>query len=79
MAETSLQLDVPTMKSGVLVRKLGFLKRVMGRDAGKLSGCVVLGLCSEVDLLCLVRECKELEESFGTGFREMMIAGRSAA
>ena len=63
-------LDVPTMKCRVLVRKLGFLKRVMGRDADSLSGCVVLALCNEVDSICLVRECRELEESFGTRFTE---------
>ena len=34
----------------------------MGKDADNLSGCVVLALCSEVDSLRLVRECKELEE-----------------
>ena len=69
-------LDVPTMKSRVLVRKLSVLKRVMGRDADNLSGCVLLALCGEVDSLCQVRKCKEMEEGFGTGFIEMMIAGR---
>ena len=69
-------LDVPTMKSRVLVRKLRFPKRVKGRDADNFSGYVVLVLCDEVDSLCLVRECKELEEIFGTSFTEMVIAGR---
>ena len=59
-------LDIPTMRYRILVRKLGFLKRVMGRDADSLSGCVMLALCSEVDSMCLIRECRELEESFGT-------------
>ena len=63
-------LDVPTMKCRVLVKKLGFLKRVMGRDTDSLSGCVVLALYNEVDSICLVRECRELEESFGTRFTE---------
>ena len=58
------------MKGRVLVRKLGFLKRVMGRGTDSLSGCVVLALCNEVDSICLVRECRELEESFGTRFTE---------
>lgn len=52
------------------MRKLGFLKRVMDRDANCLSGSVVLALCGDVDSLCLVRECRELEESFGTCFTE---------
>ena len=63
-------LDVPTMKCRVLVKKLGFLKRLMGRDTDSLSGCVVLALCNEVDSICLVRECRELEESFETRFIE---------
>ena len=55
-----IALDVPTRKSRVLVSKLWFVKRVMSRDATKVSECVVLVLCSEVDSLCLVREYKEL-------------------
>ena len=65
-------LDVPTMKCRILVRKLGFLKTVMDRDADCLSGSVVLALCSDVDSLCLVRECSDLEESFGAYFTEMI-------
>ena len=67
-------LDVPTMKCSVLVRKLGFLQRVMGSDTDSLSGCVVLALCNEVDSICLVRECRELEECFGTKFTEAIIS-----
>ena len=63
-------LHVPTMKCRVLMRKLRFLKRVMDKDTDCLSGCVVMALCNEVDSICLVRECKELEEIFGTHFTE---------
>ena len=31
---------------------------------------VVLALCNEVDSICLVRECRELEENFGIRFTE---------
>ena len=34
-------LDVPTMRSRLLVTKLGFLRRVMERDSGSLSGRVL--------------------------------------
>ena len=67
-------LDVPTMKCRVLVRKLGFLKRVMERDIDSLSGCVVLALSKEVNSICLVRECRELEECFGTRFAEAILS-----
>ena len=69
-------LLVPTMKSRVLVRKLGFLKRVISRDDDSLSGSVLLGLCGEVDLLCRVRECRELLEGFGTCFTKE-VTGRN--
>ena len=61
-------LSAPTMKYRVLVRKLGFLDlmRVMTGDSDRLSGSVVLALCDEVESICLVRECREMEESFGT-------------
>ena len=65
-----ISLDIPTMKCRILVRNLGFLRRVMGRDTDSLSGCVVLALCNEVDSICLVRECRELEECFGTHITE---------
>ena len=57
---TVIVLDVPSMKCRILVRKLRFLKRMMDRDADRLSGSVVLALCNDVDSLCLVRECREL-------------------
>jgi len=44
-----------------------------------LSGSVVLALCGDVDYLCLVRECKELEEIFGTCFTEMITNKEDAA
>ena len=44
----------------------------MDRDADCLSGSVVLAMCDDMDSLCLVRECRELEESFGTGFTDMI-------
>ena len=63
-------LDVPTMmqKCRVLIRKLGFLWRVMAGDSDGLSGSVMLALCNEADSICLVRKCRELEEPFGTHF-----------
>lgn len=50
------------MKCRVLVRKLGFLRRVMAGDMDSLSGSVVLALCDEVESICLVRECREMED-----------------
>ena len=65
---TIVVLDVPAMKCRVLMRKLGFLRRVMAGDSDGLSGSVMLALCDDADSICLVRECRELEERFGTHF-----------
>lgn len=57
------------------MRKLGFLKRMMSRDADSQSQSqsqsVVLALGSEVDSLCLVKECRELEERYETCFTKV--------
>ena len=46
--------------------KLGFLLRVMESISGSFSGRVLEALCDNVESMCLVKECRELEESFGT-------------
>ena len=44
--------------------------RVMAGDTGSLSGSVLLAMCDDVESICLqlVRECREMEEHFGTHF-----------
>ena len=71
-------LDVPTMRSRLLVTKLGFLQRVMERDSGSLSGRVLEALCDDFESVCLVRECRELEESFETWYVDSIIGGSAA-
>ena len=41
-------LEVPPMKCRILVRKLGFLMRVIAGDTDSLSGIVLLALCDEI-------------------------------
>ena len=45
--------------------------------SGSLSGCVVQALRNEVDSICLVRECRELDENFGTCFTEAITSKNS--
>ena len=59
-------LEVPTMRYCIWVRNLGFLHRVVESNPVSLTGRVMLALCGDADLLCLVKECKELEEWFGS-------------
>jgi len=55
-------LDVPTMRSRLLVVKLGFLQCMVEGDCGSLSAWVLKALCDDIESSCLVRECRELEE-----------------
>ena len=67
-------LDVPTMKCRVLEKKLDFLMRVMAAgDTDSFSGSVLLALCDDVESICLVRECRKMEEHFGTHFTSDII------
>ena len=66
-------LDVPTTKCRVLVRKLGFLMRVMAGDMDSLSGSVLLALCDEIESICLVSECRDMEEWFSIHFTNDII------
>ena len=67
-------LDVPTIRCRVFLRKLGFLQRVVRRNTDSLSGRVVLALCDDVDSLCLVRECRELDEWFGSSYTDVILS-----
>ena len=41
-----------------------------------LSGRTVLALSQDINSLCLVKECRELEEGFGTHFTDEILARR---
>ena len=71
-------LEMPTIRSRLLVTKLGFLWWVMESSSGSISGRVLEALCDDVESMCLVKECRELEESFGTQHVDAVIRGNSA-
>ena len=58
-------LDWPSMRARLLLRKLFFLKRVTEAQADTLVGGVVRAFSGELNHLCLVKECKDLEEKMG--------------
>ena len=66
-------LEVPTMRYMILVAKLGCLVHVLSKGSDNLCGRAVLSLCDDFDSSCLVRECRELEEEFGTGLTDDII------
>ena len=59
-------LEVPTVRSRLLQGKLSFLHRVANSNPFSLSGRTVLALSQDIDSLCLVKECRELVQGFGT-------------
>ena len=61
------------MRYRILVRKLGFLHRVIVSNPVSMTGGVMLALCDDADSLCLVKECKELEEWFGSTFTDIIL------
>ena len=54
------------MKARLLVRKLGFLKQLVSADEGTLGADSLRSMSDDIESLYLVRECRELEETFGT-------------
>lgn len=68
-------VDVPTIRFRTLIVKLRFLQRVMKSDHCSLSGQMVLACSDDVNCLCVVKECRELEEHFGTHFTSDILEG----
>ena len=72
-AVTTLELE--SVRSRLLVRKLGFLKRIARDGATGVGAATTRSMVDDVASLCLVKECKELEEGFGTQFTDKMLDG----
>ncbi len=68
-------LDVPSMRCRILERKLAFLHRVMSGRSSQLSCLVKEIFCDRISSLCLVKACRELEETMKTSFAEAILTG----
>ena len=80
MAKASQQYSSPgscwdAVRSKILERKLGFLQRVLSAVSRCVSGRLVKSTSDSISSLCLVRECKELEELCGVAFTDKMLKG----
>ena len=71
-------VGVQSMRSRILERKLGFLQRVLCASPGSLCGRVVETWCDSITSLCLVKECRELEEMCGVTLTDRMLKGELA-
>ena len=69
-----LALDLETMKSRILCQKLCFLQRLLVDEAVGVGAAAMKSLCDNVELLCLVKECCELECAYGTRFTDDLLS-----
>ena len=68
-------VGMQSVKSRILERKLGFLHKVLGASSGCVSGRVVDSWSDSISSLCLVKECRELEEMCGVAITEKLMKG----
>ena len=66
-------LGLPSVRFAVLVWKLGLLLKLMDDDADGAGARVFHCLLDDVSSICLVRECRELEEHFGTSVTDSIL------
>ena len=62
------------MESVTSVRKLEFLRRQLAEGAEGIGAVAMRSLVDEPNSLCLVGECRELEECFGTSYTDAILA-----
>ena len=61
------------MKSRILCQKLSFLQRLLVDEAVGVGTAAMKSLCDDMESLCLVKECRELEFTYGTRFTDDLL------
>ena len=72
---TVTTLEMGSVRSRLLVRKLGFLKRTVRDGATGVGAAATRSTVDDIAFLCLVKKCKELEEGFGPQFTDKILGG----
>ena len=70
-------MDLQSAKSLLLLRKLSFLRRQLVTDSMESRNIGVIAMKSLIDdyeSLCLVEECRELEDHFGTEYTAQILS-----
>ena len=73
-----LALEMETMRSRLVCRKLSFLKRLLGDSATGVGAVAMRSLVDNVESLCLVKECHELETHYRTNFTDTVLVDADA-
>ena len=55
------------------VQKLSFLHRLVSAERERVGSRALVTMGDDVEALCLVKECRELERVFGTKFTEKLL------
>ena len=70
-------MDLQSAKSHLLLRKLSFLRRQLVTDSMESRNVGVMALKSLIDdpeSLCVVKECRDLEDHFGTKYTIQIVS-----
>ena len=73
-----LTTGVEGMHSRLLTRKLGFLRWHLVEEASGIGTFIVTSMLDDPDSLCIVQECRDLEEEYGTKFTYNILADADA-
>ena len=66
-------LDMETIRCRILCQKLNFLRKLLEDGATGIGAAAFRSLCDDVESLCLVKECRDLETYYGTNFTESVL------
>ena len=77
---TMIVMDLPSAEACCLIRKLRFLRRITDHspvNADTLSSRMLFALSDDIESVCLIRECLELEDHFETKFTHSLLTSIS--
>ena len=70
-------MDCLSAKARCLTRKLCFLRRITDSSSDTLSSQTLFALSDDIESVCLIRECLELEEHLNTNFTHPLLISSS--
>ena len=62
-----------TVRARVVVQKLSFLHWLVSAERESVGSRALVTMGDDVEALCLVKGCRELERDFGTKFTEKLL------
>ena len=70
-----LILDMESIRCRILcqIEKLNFLKRLLEERATGVGAVAMRSLSDDMESLCLVKECRELELNYGTNLTDIVL------